>query len=71
MHLTVYTGILQCDGYADYEKVGAPKMVRAGWPKVLISAKTCGSVFYDKWSPSIDRGTGRLRWNHVAMIFEE
>ena len=26
------------------------------WPKVLIAAKTYGSVFYDKLSPSIARG---------------
>lgn len=25
-----YSGILQCDGYAGYDKVGAPEMVRAG-----------------------------------------
>ena len=25
-----YTGVLQCDGYTGYEKVGAPVMVRAG-----------------------------------------
>ena len=25
-----YAGILQCDGYAGYDKVGAPQMVRAG-----------------------------------------
>jgi len=27
-----------------------------GWPKVLLAAKTYGSVFYDKLSPSIARG---------------
>lgn len=28
--LSGYGGILQCDGYAGYDKVGAPQMVRAG-----------------------------------------
>jgi hypothetical protein len=38
------------------------------WPKVLLAAKTYGSVFYDKLSPSIARGevVGPVR-DHVTM----
>jgi hypothetical protein len=33
---------------------------RRGWPTVLLAAKTYGSVFYDKLTPSIARrGSGR------------
>ena len=35
----------------------APRMPRdIIWPKVLLAAKTDGSVFYDKSPPSIARG---------------
>jgi hypothetical protein len=41
---------------------------QSSWPEVLLAAKTYGSVFYDKLSPSIARGevVGPVR-NHVTM----
>ena len=52
--------VLPTDGHSAYPpaiaQLKAEGALAEDWPKVLLAAKTYGSVFYDKSPPSIARG---------------